>query len=238
MKYFFIFVDCIPLFLVPLCIYYWQKYKEPFWGWLAVIQGIILLQHFWRYIKSFIDIDLQTKLLLFRIDSLVSLALLISIIAILYVFRERKVTFKEDKNLKGFHNNDSQGIPVRWFINPDFRNFKDRSKYPYHLQIHMEFREKDSRGFPKGRKLIKELDAIEDQIDKEIKSICDAYFIGKMMRDGFRYLFYYISDDKKIQDQLKGATVPEGYSEIRLDMVAEKDENWKKVDYLSKFRFE
>lgn len=183
------------------------------------------------------DIDFQTKLILLTIDSLVSLILLISIIVVFYVFRERKITFKNNAGLKGFHGNSNE-IPEYCFLNPEFRDFKDKEKYSYYLTIRIEFKNKDSKGLPIDKVTIKAIDSVEDEIDEKIKAVCNVYFVGKMMRNGYRYLYYYVSDDKKLSEQFASIKGPVDEDGVRFSWTLEKDDRWQKaLEFFKNLKF-
>lgn len=214
------------IFLVLFSIYVWKRYHDKNYFWLFILNLVAIVVDFWNYYSKNI---LQLSDSASSVNNVsIMIFWVVYIVLMIYIFfkdSNKKVSFKKDKSLKEFRQN-IDGFPQFLSINPNFKKFTEKSKYPYFFSIQIEITKKDSKGLPQGKEEIKNIDNLEDSIDKKIKSICDVYFIGRVTRNGFRYLYYYISKDIDSETAFKPHDSKEPKARLYYSSL-EKDENWE-----------
>jgi hypothetical protein len=227
MIYIAIIIDYIPVALLLFSIYSWWKYREAESVWWIVLSGLLCLLKILGFYKKTLNLSPQANLIVNSLDLLLGVAIFIGFMAVLYIFRERKITFKKDKGLKGYHRKLGK-LPQLMQINPQFKSFDKKEQFPYTLVIQLEIVSKDKLGLPKGKEEIEILDTMEDDIEKDIKSNSKSYFLGRMTFDGFRYIYYQIDNDEKVMAVLMKIDTDKPIVR-RFYTSVSKDPLWEKV---------
>ena len=225
MEYWLSIRTLIYISLFILGIYWYHRYRDKFIKWGVVIVSIIFLNRTISHYEYLFNLTPKWQHITSIVHLIISIVLFVSLIVVGYIFRNRRTTFKKDTNLKGF-NRELKGKPELISINPKFKDFAGKDKFPYLLVIHLEMLKKDSTGLPKGKIEIKELDETEDSLVSELGKVCEHYFIGRTTYNGFRYLWYYTDNDAQIKEAFHKMSDGKGR---KFYTFIEKDPAWEKA---------
>lgn len=221
-----IIIDVSYLIFLFVSFFYWKKSREKGWLWFSWIFTIAILGDILDFlIKNILQASPEIRLFSSIFFIVFGLLLIVSILVTLLKGFNPNVSFKKDRSLKEFRQ-AINGFPQFLYINPNFKKFTEKHKYPYFFSIQIEITKKDSQGLPQGKEEIENIDDLEDSIDKKIKSMCEVYFIGRVTRNGFRYLYYYISKDIDAETAFKPHDSSDPKSRLYYSSL-EKDENWE-----------
>lgn len=132
-----------------------------------------------------------------------------------------------DNNFSVFKGNKDD-LPVTCILDESSKNYAGKSSLPWYVEIIIFIRDPDSDGQPfKGEEMV--LNHFEDEIEKIIQESTNVKFIGRVTWNGYRNLYYYVQDGKKVNQSL--SKILEGENEVRpFQYKIEKDENWNKVN--------
>lgn len=230
------YVSLILDFAIPigaaLFTYKWYREKNPETGWYTLVMLALLAGNSWDYIEPTLNLGTQMTKIINVTENVYALGILVAFGYILYIFRNRKVTFKKEESLKKF----SQGTgktPKFLSIDPKYKNFPDKQKYPYLLLLHIHFKNKNADGLPDGDEAISNLDNFEDTLLEQIRAVCNLCFIGRMTTNGIRYVICQIDDDTRVTELFQSMKDTKN-SGIYFYTSLEKDEDWKWVSKVFK----
>jgi len=116
------------------------------------------------------------------------------------------------------------GKPVIGSINKAYKNFNNKTAYPWCLKINIALESKNctENGLP-NKQESDIANRFEDQLLKEIKTLAIAHYIGHLYNDTFLDVYIYLDNPEKVQKYLqsqinkKGITRPIAY-EIKKDI--------------------
>jgi hypothetical protein len=112
-------------------------------------------------------------------------------------------------------------------INNKYNSYPHKSFFPWHVSIELEIIDKNDNGHPAGsdaEKLVK----LEDEILNFLKEKHTVHFLGRVTRNGFRDLFYYI-DIPKFEQTEVNSFCDNVMKERAINFGMEKDPKWTAV---------
>jgi len=113
-------------------------------------------------------------------------------------------------------------------INMEYKNFKEKSKYPVALFFDVETREKvGPDGWPSPEENLI-FNSFENQIINLVDSNCIAKYIGRTILDGKREIIFYIDKKEKIDKALKELKQTEKMIRV-FDYSFYDDPTWEQV---------
>ena len=95
-------------------------------------------------------------------------------------------------------------FPDGWGLatfNTKYDNYPNKLFFPWHVLIELEIVEKNDNGHPVDTEAEK-LAKLEEDILTFLKSKHTVHFLGRVTRNGFRDLLYYIDKPNFIQDEV------------------------------------
>lgn len=112
-------------------------------------------------------------------------------------------------------------------FNNKYNDYPNKSFFPWHVLIELEIIEKNDNGHPidtDAEKLIK----LEDEIMTFLKSKHAVHFLGRVTRNGYRDLLYYIDTPKFSQEEVN-LFCDNVMKERAINFGMEKDPKWTAV---------
>ncbi len=112
-------------------------------------------------------------------------------------------------------------------INQAYNNYPNKKFFPWFAQILFELQDKNDNGHPTNEEA-EVLNDLEDKINIFFKENHVVHFIGRLTRNGYRNIFFYL--DNPSFDQDKTNTFFDEISAIRpMDFYLKEDKKWNKV---------
>lgn len=112
-------------------------------------------------------------------------------------------------------------------INQAYNKYPNKKFFPWCAQVLFEIQDKNENGHPTSEEA-EVLNDLEDKVDAFFKENHVAHFIGRLTRNGFRDIFYYL--DRPNFDQEKTKIFFDEICAIRpIDFYLEEDKKWNKV---------
>lgn len=124
-----------------------------------------------------------------------------------------KLTFEDGWGLATFNNK--------------YNNYPNKSFFPWHVLVELEIIDKNDNGHPmdtEAEKLIK----LEEEVLEFIKQKHTVHFLGRVTRNGFRDLLYYI-DTPKLEQTEVNVFCDKVMKERGINFGMEKDPKWTAV---------
>jgi hypothetical protein len=121
-------------------------------------------------------------------------------------------------------------LPDGWGLatfNTKYNNYPNKSFYPWHVLIELEIIDKNENGHPintEAEKLVK----LEDDILNFLKQKHTVHFIGRVTRNGFRDLLYFI-DIPKFEEKEVNIFCDDIMKDRAINFGIEKDPKWTSV---------
>lgn len=112
-------------------------------------------------------------------------------------------------------------------INIGYNNYPNKEFFPWCAQILFEILDKNENGHPTAEEA-EVLNELEDKVEAFLKENHVVHFIGRLTRNGFRDIFYYL--DNPDFDQSRTKKFFDGISAIRpVNLYLDEDSEWDKV---------
>ena len=112
-------------------------------------------------------------------------------------------------------------------FNKKYDQYPNKLFFPWHVLIELEIIEKNDNGHPVDTDAEK-LAILEDDILTFLKQKHTVHFLGRVTRNGFRDLLYYI-DKPKFEQSEVNAFCDNIMKERGINLSMEKDPNWTAV---------
>ena len=126
------------------------------------------------------------------------------------------------------------GKPVVGSINMAYKDYEDKSKYPWCLELHIALELKNVT--PNGLPTKKESDIankFEDELFDKISKITTAHYIGHLYNDSFLDIYIYLEEPKKVHEYLQTQVNKKGITR-GFAYEINNDPLWTKVNSLFK----
>lgn len=112
-------------------------------------------------------------------------------------------------------------------INTAYNQYSNKKFFPWCAQVLFEILDKNENGHPTNEEA-EVLNELEDKVEAFLKENHVVHFIGRLTRNGFRDIFYYL--DKPNFDQNKTKIFFDEISAIRaVNFYLDEDSKWDKV---------
>lgn len=112
-------------------------------------------------------------------------------------------------------------------INQAYDHYPNKLLFPWCTQLILAINNKNSIGHPTNREA-RQLNDLEDKIARFLKKRHQVHYIGRVTRNGFRDLFYYL--DQPMFDHAETEQFLESIKAERgVYFKLERDENWEFV---------
>ncbi len=112
-------------------------------------------------------------------------------------------------------------------INTAYNKYPNKKFFPWCAQVLFEISDKNENGHPTNEEA-EVLNELEDKVEAFFKENHVVHFIGRLTRNGFRDIFYYL--DKPNFDQNKTKIFFDEISAIRaVNFYLDEDSEWDKV---------
>lgn len=121
-------------------------------------------------------------------------------------------------------------LPEGWGLatfNNKYNDYKNKVFYPWHVLVELEVIEKNDNGHPVDTDAEK-LNQLEDEILAFMQGKHTVHFLGRITRNGFRDLLYYIDTPKFNQDEVN-SFCDSIMKERGINFGMEKDPKWTAV---------
>jgi len=121
-------------------------------------------------------------------------------------------------------------LPDGWglaTVNNKYNEYPNKAFFPWHVLIELEIIDKNDNGHPADKDAEK-LAKLEEEILSFLKQKHTVHFLGRVTRNGFRDLLYYI-DKPKIEQAEVNTFCDNIMKERAINFGMEKDPNWTAV---------
>ena len=115
-------------------------------------------------------------------------------------------------------------------VNKAYDNYPNKALYPWHVLIEVEVIDKNENGHPTSSEAEK-LNKIEEDIEKLLKQSQTVHFVGRVIRNGFRDLLYYIDQPRLSQHEVS-AFCDNIMKERGINLTMQEDPAWKSVGFI------
>jgi Family of unknown function (DUF695). len=112
-------------------------------------------------------------------------------------------------------------------INNLYNDYPNKSFFPWHVLVELEFTDKNENGHPANSESEK-LIALEEKVLHFLQEKHTVHFIGRVTRNGARDLLYYI-DKPRIEQAELSAFCDEIMKERNINFGIHKDPKWTAV---------
>jgi len=141
--------------------------------------------------------------------------------------RERTDAVRRDGAFSIFQR-QLDGRPVFAMIDMDLRDSPDRQTLPFFLSLSSPLIDPTSDGLP-TRSDADSLNAWEDAVEAQLRSVGKVAFVGRVTWDGHRELLYYVESQQPAVEALK--KLSDSHVTRSFEFVCERDEKWKKAEF-------
>ena len=121
-------------------------------------------------------------------------------------------------------------FPDGWGLatfNNKYNQYPNKTFFPWHVLVELEIVDKNDNGHPVDTDA-ERLAELEDEILNFLKQKHTVHFLGRVTRNGFRDLLYYV-DKPKFEQTEVNAFCDGVMNERRINLTMEKDPNWTAV---------
>ena len=115
-------------------------------------------------------------------------------------------------------------------VNKAYDNYPNKSYYGWHVIVELEVIDKNGNGHPVDSEALK-LNQIEEEINTFLKKTQTVHFVGRVTRNGFRDLLFYIDKPTINQQQLSDFCDPI-MKERGINFGIQIDPKWKGVGFI------
>jgi hypothetical protein len=112
-------------------------------------------------------------------------------------------------------------------VNEAYKNYPNKSFYPYLVGIELEIIDKNGNGHPVTSEAVR-LNEIEKNIETFLKERHTVHFVARVTRNGARDVLYYI-DTPKLTEQQVAEFCDEINKERKINFGIQKDSTWNAV---------
>ena len=108
----------------------------------------------------------------------------------------------DEPNMFSVLEGEFDGYPVVAMICSDLKNYRGKNTTPWFLGLSTPLSKPTAQGLPTSEEA-EDLNRWEDAVDREIRSQCNAIFVGRVTWKAHRELLYYISKPKPVVQQIQ-----------------------------------
>jgi hypothetical protein len=123
------------------------------------------------------------------------------------------------------------GLPAVAMINVAYKDYSFRSEYPWHVEIQIQIEDRTDVGFPTNEEA-GVLNALEDQIERDLRGTGGVHFIARQTWNGVRVLDYYIECERVepvLANLADSGSVPRSFA-----FKVERDDAWSACELFFK----
>ena len=112
-------------------------------------------------------------------------------------------------------------------VNQFFKNYKNKSDFPFSLWVTVETLEKNDKGHPLDTEAVL-FNSLEDALIANFIAKTSFCFIGRTTRDGYRELMFYVADKDKATEVMN-EFIEEDTFKRKIEFAIDPDETWESV---------